>query len=589
MKKYALVVGVSHYQDPDITDLSFAARDAEEVGSMLREVCDFDAVLSLTSEGGREPDHVGIVDALHELAPLLSPEDLFLFYFAGHGIETARGAYLLTSNSRIRTPELASVSTEILKDCLSRIECTDRVLILDACRNDPRKGMGDQDNLLTVGFSRDIMAVAETKVEGVIPATCVLFSCRPGERAYEWPAKGHGAFSHYLLEGLRGAAAVPEGRITVQSLGRYVEAHVPRWSKKHGTPLPQTPWGEQKGSWREIILSSQRSPAAAPGGQSEAPPAPEVRPANVRQEKETPAPRPGDVFWWVLLEGREHGPLTEAKVRERIRDGIVSPTTECWREGMAAWQAMGQVERWCEVFPKRPPRRLPSTLEFDCGQGVVLKLALIRAGEFMMGSGDDDPEAFGNEKPRHCVRITRPFYMGIYPVTQAQYLAVMGKSPSLFKGDSNPVEMVSWDDAQQFCEHLSSRIGRQVRLPTEAEWEYACRAGTTASRYGNLNAIGWFDGNSGGTTHPVGAKRANAWGLHDTIGNVWEWCEDNWHGDYNGAPLDGSAWAGNKAARVVRGGSWSYIPRYCRSSYRSRFGPGICIYAIGFRVVVDLE
>jgi uncharacterized caspase-like protein len=202
MKKYALVVGISSYSDPEISDLSFAARDAQEVGRCLADVCGFDDVRTLASGGQREPDHTYIVDVLDNLAPVLSPVDLFLFYFAGHGIETKTGAHLLTSNSRIRMPELASISMRVLSDCLSGIGCANRVLILDACRNDPRKGMGDEENLLTSGFSRDIMAVAETAVEGVVPVTCVLFSCSLGERAYEWPDMGHGAFTYYLLEGL---------------------------------------------------------------------------------------------------------------------------------------------------------------------------------------------------------------------------------------------------------------------------------------------------------------------------------------------------------------------------------------------------
>jgi len=306
MKKYALVVGISSYADPDITDLAFAAHDAEEIGICLREQCGFDDVRTITSGGPKEPDHVNVVDALHSLAPLLSPDDLFLFYFAGHGIETRTGAHLLTSNSRIRMPELASVSKEVLSDCLSRIECADRVLILDACRNDPRKGMGDQDNLLTSGFSRDIIAVAETPVEGVIPTTCVLFSCRPGERAYEWPDMRHGAFSHYLLEGLRGAAADASGNITVQALGRYVEAQVPRWAKKAGTPRPQTPWGEHKGSWREISLASRV--ASLPRAQPR--PAPPPKPVTILGD---PGP--------ILLAGGGTAPIAEGSQRP----GIAAP------------------------------------------------------------------------------------------------------------------------------------------------------------------------------------------------------------------------------------------------------------------------
>ena len=145
MARYGLIVGVSKYSDPEITDLAFAARDAEEVGRCLRELCGFDEVRVLASGKQPGPDHVNIIDALDHFAPLLSRDDLFLFYFAGHGIETQTGAHLLTANSRIPMPELASISKSALADCLSRIECADRVLILDACRNDPHHGMGDAD------------------------------------------------------------------------------------------------------------------------------------------------------------------------------------------------------------------------------------------------------------------------------------------------------------------------------------------------------------------------------------------------------------------------------------------------------------
>jgi len=262
MKKYALVVGINKYDDPQITDLSFAAQDAEQVGRCLQEVCAFDEIRTLVSGGNKEPSHVSIVDALNNLAPLLSPEDLFLFYFAGHGIQTKHGAHLLSSNSRIQMPELASVPMPVLRECLSYIDSTHRVLILDACRNDPHKGMGDEDNLLTSEFSRDIIAAAQVPVENVVPATCVLFSCSEGERAYEWPDQGHGAFTHYLLEGMQGKAQDDQGRLTIQSLGRYVEQQVPRWAKKTRTPKPQTPWGQQVGSWREIVLSHGVIPAS---------------------------------------------------------------------------------------------------------------------------------------------------------------------------------------------------------------------------------------------------------------------------------------------------------------------------------------
>ena len=213
MKKYALVVGIGEYSDPEITNLSFAAKDAQEVGLCLKDACGFEKVRLLVSGGESEPHRIAIVDALHNLAPILTQDDLFLFYFAGHGIQTQRGAHLLTVNSRIRMPELESLSMDILKDCLSDIESAYRILILDACRNDPRKGMGDEDNLLTPDFSRDIINAAQIPAEGRVPSTCVLFSCSQGQRAYEYADREHGAFTYYLLEGLRGSALDDQNRL----------------------------------------------------------------------------------------------------------------------------------------------------------------------------------------------------------------------------------------------------------------------------------------------------------------------------------------------------------------------------------------
>jgi len=224
--------------------------------------------------------------------------------------------------------------------------------------------------------------------------------------------------------------------------------------------------------------------------------------------------------------------------------------------------------------PPPPPAKLTPFTE-KISKGITLEMVGLPAGKFLMGSPDSDPDAKSYEKPQHQVKINS-FAIGKYPVTQAQYEAVMGTNPSKFPNNpQNPVEKVSWDDAQAFCQKLSQITGKTYRLPTEAEWEYACRAGTTTRFYfgDDANQLGdyaWYDGNSQDKTHPVGQKRPNAWGLYDMSGNVWEWCEDNSHNNYIGAPKDGSAWLTNdNDYHILRGGSWYDFPNYCRSAIRN--------------------
>jgi formylglycine-generating enzyme required for sulfatase activity len=221
--------------------------------------------------------------------------------------------------------------------------------------------------------------------------------------------------------------------------------------------------------------------------------------------------------------------------------------------------------------------------------GVTLEMVSLPAGQFLMGSSKSD-----DEKPQHQVKINS-FAIGKYPITQAQYQAVMGNNPSHFKNNpQNPVEQVSWDDAQAFCQKLSQITGKTYRLPTEAEWEYACRAGTTTRYYfgDNDNQLGdyaWYDGNSNDTTHPVGQKKPNGWGLYDMSGNVWEWCEDDWHDSYENAPKNGSAWLTNdNDYQILRGGSWFDYLGDCHSPYRLyNYRRDNRYYDYGFRVVFD--
>jgi formylglycine-generating enzyme required for sulfatase activity/nucleoside phosphorylase len=262
----------------------------------------------------------------------------------------------------------------------------------------------------------------------------------------------------------------------------------------------------------------------------------------------------------------------------------------------------------------QPKTQIPIYTE-DLGNTISLKMVKIPAGEFSMGSTTEEGR-YGYESPQHKVKVPE-FYISQTLVTQAQWQQIMKNNPAKFKGDDNlPVEQISWIEAQKFCQELSQSTHRKHRLPSEAEWEYACRAGTTTpfyfgttissevanyraqdekvedkiqpGKYGN-GKLGEFRNK----TTPVGHFPPNGFGLYDMHGNLWEWCLDHWHENYDQAPSDGSAWLSDRtASRLVRGSSWLNIPRYCRSASRSHFphdsphnGPH---YDVGFRVVCEI-
>ncbi|MGG6270047.1 SUMF1/EgtB/PvdO family nonheme iron enzyme [Leptolyngbya sp. AN03gr2] len=253
-----------------------------------------------------------------------------------------------------------------------------------------------------------------------------------------------------------------------------------------------------------------------------------------------------------------------------------------------------------------------SYLREELAKGVFLNMVSIPGGTFWMGAAEGELEARDNEKPRHQVTI-EPFYMGKFAVTQAQWTAIstlpkinrdLKPDPSNFKGVNRPVECVTWDDAIECCDRLSRKTGNQYRLPSEAEWEYACRAGTKTPFHfgetitpelvnydGNQTYANAAKGTYRGQTIDVESFSLNAFGLYQMHGNVWEWCADSWHESYENAPADGRIWETESdqenAARVLRGGSWFNYPWLCRSAFRNVFRRGYSDYWIGFRLALS--
>ena len=229
------------------------------------------------------------------------------------------------------------------------------------------------------------------------------------------------------------------------------------------------------------------------------------------------------------------------------------------------------------------------TMTFEAN-GVSFTMIPVEGGTFTMGATSEMIEPNSYEKPTHQVTLSS-YYIGETEVTQALWKAVMGSNPSHFKGDNLPVELVSWDDCQIFINHLNSLTGKNFRLPTEAEWEFAARGGnqsrhTQYSGSSRINDVAWYESNSGDKPHPVKTKQPNELGIYDMSGNVWEWCQD-WFDYYSSYAQTNPTGAGSGSDRVYRGGSWCYSPRGCRSSIRGGHGPEIPIYSVGLRLVLS--
>jgi len=292
----------------------------------------------------------------------------------------------------------------------------------------------------------------------------------------------------------------------------------------------------------------------------------------------------------------------EAEARERQRQAAAA---ERWRREAEASQSKPftfeiiTVDKYGKLTNKQSGKAYQK--EEDLGKGVKLEMVYIPAGSFMMGSPSGPGEGDDNQRPQHQVTIAQPFYLGKYPITQEQWQAVMGNNPSHFKGAKLPVENVSWNDAVYFCKKLSRKTGKIYRLPSEAEWEYACRAGTITPFYFGETItpdLVNYEGNGSYGSGPKGLYREkttyvgsfppNAFGLYDMHGNVWEWCSDRSHSNYNGAPSDGSSWetGGISDHRDRRGGSWRWAAGSCRAIDSFGYSAGIRRSDIGFRVAL---
>jgi len=549
-QRYALLVGVKEYHHPKLLPLHYTENDVAQLKDLLRSA-GYEVTLLCDSEGERDPRLLPTLANIRaQLSTVLSKcerRDTVLIGLAGHGLqfETLDDSFFCPADAR-PFPEQAPtlLSLKGLYRELDQSNAGVKLLLVDACRDDPTQGRGGRR-----GIDADSVPIPPRGV-------AALFSCSAGQVAYEHKKYEHGIFFHFVLEGLRGKANDGEGEVTWDSLQAFVRKRVSREVPKLiGEGAKQDP---------NLVGVNQ---AGLPA---------------------------------VLLTLRDSG--SQAAVPDDTRF-----------EGKEFTNAAG------------------------------MEFVRLEAGKFTMGSPRDEAGRFGNEE-RHEVTLTRDYYLGKYPVTRGQFARFLaqtrtrsqaendgqggwGYDPDLRKidgprqqytwmnpgfpqQDDHPVVNVTWNDADAFCRWLRTTDKRDYRLPTEAEWEYACRAGKTTRYftgdsedslrgYANVadqalkgklressSDMPQFHFNDGyAFTSPVGRFKPNSFGLHDMTGNVWQWCAD-WFGEYDLEDSKDPKGPNKGNRRVLRGGSWCGSPRHCRSACRGVDAPANCVNFVGFRVAV---
>lgn len=580
----ALVIGNGAYKNA--TPLPCAVKDARDMASTLK-------TLGFTVQQYTDATQEDMETAIRAFGRDVKPGDVAMFYYSGHGVQIRGLNYLVPIGMDAHSEDeikYKAVPAEMVLDKLEQSQSTVNLIVLDACRSNPFKR-----------FKSLNQGLAQMNAP---TGTLIAYATAPGTVALGAEEGENSPYTKHLLKNMK------KPDFEVGRLFRVVRAAV-----LEETHRQQVPWESVSLVGDFYFVTSPARVASTP-----APPS-ETR----RQVTAT----------FTVREGDEKGPLLpgaklellwrETPGGEAVVLGSATSDTQ-GRAAISAWldgkqqakgdflvlvSSAGGTQPWSlPGFPKStgwnlyasvlrpaPPPTMPR-IETQ-NQPVVtnsigMKLVLIPAGKFQMGSPDSDADALGGEKPQHPVQITEPFYLGATEVTQEQYEHLMGENPSSFEADpQRPVEQVSWDDAVEFCKRLSQQEGKTYRLPTEAQWEYACRAGSTAKwHFGDeesrLGDYAWYRSNSDETTHPVGQKKANAWGLYDMHGNVNEWCAD-WYDVvyYRESPTEnptGPAGPVPGLRRVYRGGSWLAGAGFCRAGYRYNFESGGPTSYRGFRV-----
>lgn len=538
--RVALVVGNSAYKTAPLRN---PTNDAQDMAVKLKGMG-----FTVIERSNLTVKQIG--STLREFRSKLTPGSVALVFYAGHGVQIKGENYLPAVDADISSEEdvpTQSLAMRQIMDVLGDAKTRLNLVFLDACRNNP--------------YARSFRSASDGLNRVNAPSgTLISFATRPGSVAADGTER-NGLYTGALL------AQMNNPHQPIEQILKKVVSQV-----KAGSNSQQEPWME--GSIEGEFCFGECGKQMAQSGVSD-----------------------DRALWDSVKESRDANEVRA--YLERFPRGLFS--------GVARARVAALDKAEPQMAMARPPQTsaptpTPPSSAFKVGS--VFKdcedcpeMVVIPAGTFWMGSKANPIAATQpshDEQPQHAVSI-RSFALGKLEVTQEQWYAMMGNLPSNFKGRTLPVEQVSWHDAQEFIRRLNAKSGQNYRLPSEAEWEYAARAGSpTNYSFGDdpkqLGRFAWFAGNSGNMTQPVGEKMANNFGLYDMHGNVWEWTQDCWNDNYAGAPADGSAWtAGDCSTRVARGGSWFVNPQDLRVTNRGRYAAAFrLLSSVGLRVARTL-
>ncbi|MBX9258545.1 SUMF1/EgtB/PvdO family nonheme iron enzyme [Desmonostoc muscorum CCALA 125] len=651
--KLALLIGVSEYQ-PGLAPQPNAVKNVEAMRRVL-----VDPFLGGFAEGDvtvlKNPQKQEIEEAIYNLFSNRHKDDLLLFYFSGHGIQDDTGQlYLSTPATKIQNGKLvkpSAVAASFLHEGINDSRSQRQVLILDSCFS----------RAITQGMTLKSDPTVNVQEQLGGKGRAILTSSSSTQYSFEQEGSELSIYTRYLVQGIETGAADKDsdGWISIDELHEYASTKVleaaPAMTPKfypveegHKILLAKSAKDDPKLKYRKevenrinqgnfsgitrLVLNSLRLQLKL---------TPEVADA-IEAEVQQPYreyQRKLEEYEVTLVEAIAHEATLSEITLNDLRDyqqhlGLRDEDVASIEERIIGQQKPTVAVEPKPVSPEQNPanqfelvvNRTQKTAQYyveDLGNGITLEMVLIPEGSFVMGSPEDELERMESESPQHLVNI-KQFCIGKYPVTQAQWKAVVALpqvnkkldvNPSKSKEDQRPVESVSWYDAVEFCSRLARHTKRQYRLPSEAEWEYACRAGTTTpfhfgetitTDFANYRGTDDEEHKSGSygrgpkgiyreeTTEVGGFGLANAFGLYDMHGNIQEWCLDDWHHNYEGAPTDGSAWFNNNLSEkqgdaVLRGGSWVSRPSSCRSAYRRNFVRDIQYISNGFRVVFTAQ